>query len=259
VNRSARRSRARHSRQAEGDDGQEGSPGKLTIRAIQEDAEEKDDDLCSQQQHVEIEDDQGSSEMDDFSLDDSVDEAPRVPAGRTQALPFPDSSSSLSTGRDAVEGLPRHATLAEGDQYDPIHLMMQLYDLTVENRPQMLSDGPSLKLALSVLDRTPEYETHKIGLLYVRDEKQTSEPAILGNTGGSLRYLQFLRGLGTFTKLEGLPGYTGGLDTTNNSDGKFGLIYKDACAQVLRSFVQLLLVRLADIVSCGLIYRSCFM
>ncbi|KAF4315897.1 hypothetical protein BBO99_00003190 [Phytophthora kernoviae] len=110
---------------------------------------------------------------------------------------------------------------------------MTLFDITVENRPKLLSDGPSLKLALSVLDRTPEYETHKIGLLYVRDSTQSSESSILGNVGGSLRYLRFLRGLGTFTKLEGLPGYTGGLDISNNSDGKFGLIYKDEYAQVM--------------------------
>ncbi|KAG7388897.1 Tuberous sclerosis 2-like protein [Phytophthora boehmeriae] len=111
--------------------------------------------------------------------------------------------------------------------------MMQLFDVTMENRPQLLSDGPPLKLALNVLDRTPEYETHKIGLLYVRDSTQSSETSILGNVGGSLRYLRFLRGLGTFTKLEGLRGYTGGLDSANNSDGKFGLVHKDEYAQVM--------------------------
>lgn len=115
---------------------------------------------------------------------------------------------------------------------DPMFLMMQLFDLTVANRPQLLANGAALSLGLNVLDRTPEYETHKVGLLYVRNPKQRVEVDILGNVGGSVRYLKFLRGLGSFTKLQGFPGYTGGLDTANNSDGKFGLIYKDNYTQV---------------------------
>ncbi|KAE9334230.1 hypothetical protein PF008_g14068 [Phytophthora fragariae] len=165
---------ARNSRQAEGDDGQESSPGKPAIRAIREDFEENEDAIGDHQTHLETEDER---------------EATRV-------------------------------------------LLLQIACKIIQSH-QLLSDGPPLNLALTVLDRTPEYETHKIGLLYVRDEKQTSESAILGNAGGSLRYLRFLRGLGSFTKLEGLSGYTAGLDTTNNSDGKFGLIYQDACAQIM--------------------------
>lgn len=212
---------ARNSRQAEGDDGQESSPGKPAIRAIREDFEEDED--------AEKEDERGASEMDSFSLYDSTGEAPALPAVTPKVLEFVGRSNSSTASPDRVQD---HSVSSSDDLYDPMYLMMQLFDLTVENRPQLLSDGPPLALALTVLDRTPEYETHKIGLLYVRDEKQTSESAILGNAGGSLRYLRFLRGLGAFTKLEGLSGYTGGLDTTNNSDGKFGLIYKDACAQV---------------------------
>ncbi|KAG6610000.1 ATPase WRNIP1 [Phytophthora cinnamomi] len=161
--RSRPKSNARNSRQAEGDDGQENSPGKPVIRAIREDFEENEDALGDQQAHVNS-------------------EAP-------------------------VRSAHEPATSSSKDEYDPMYLMMQLFDLTVENRPHLLTDGPSLDLALSVLDRTPEYETHKIGLLYVRDEKQTSESAILGTTGG--------------------------LDTASNSDGKFGLVYKDSCAQIM--------------------------
>ncbi|KAG2832728.1 hypothetical protein PC118_g7962 [Phytophthora cactorum] len=195
-----------HSRQAEGDDGHEGSPGNPVIRAIREDVEENNGDIEALHGLVENEDEEI--------------QAPRV-------LHFSSNNDSTSAG---MHGL---SALSNEDQYDPTYLMMQLFDITLENRPNLLSDGPSLRLALSVLDRTPEYETHKIGLLYVRDEKQSSESAILGNTGGSPRYLRFLRGLGTFTKLEGLPGYSGGLDTTGNSDGQFGLIYKDACTQIM--------------------------
>ncbi|UIZ26096.1 hypothetical protein KXD40_001773 [Peronospora effusa] len=216
-------------RQAEGDNGQEDSPGKSVISAIQEDVEEYDD---TESQQGLLQNNEFRSEMDIFSLDDSLSSAPRIPAKTPRTLHFAESSSSTTLDPDAVGSMCGIPTLLDEEQYDPKYLMMQLFDLTVENRPQLLSDGPALKLALSVLDRTPEFETHKIGLLYVRDEKQSSEATILGNTGGSLRYLRFLRRLGTFTKLKGLSGYTGGLDTVNNSDGKFGLIYKDSWAQI---------------------------
>ncbi|GMF43020.1 unnamed protein product [Phytophthora fragariaefolia] len=219
----------RISRQAEGDDGRERSSGKSVIRAIREDFEEDEDDTVDQQGFTEGESDRKNSEMDSFSLDDSTGEELTVPLTTPRVLQFADSSATATVAPSTrVHGL---LSAQNQELIDPMYLMMQLFDLTVVNRPQLLSDGPSLNLALSVLDRTPEYETHKIGLIYVRDEKQTSETAILGNTGGTLRYLRFLRGLGTFTKLEGLPGYTGGLDTTSNSDGKFGLVYKDSCVQ----------------------------
>ncbi|CAI5736676.1 unnamed protein product [Peronospora destructor] len=218
-----------HFRQAEGDDGQEDSSSKSVIRATREDVEEHDD---TESRQGLAQNNECGSEMDAFSLDDSLGCAPSISAKTPRLLQFADSSSSTTLDPNAVGSMREISTLLDEEQYDPKYLMMQLFDLTVENRPQLLSDGPALKLALSVLDRTPEFETHKIGLLYVRDEKQFSEATILGNTGGSLRYLRFLRRLGTFTKLKGLSGYTGGLDTVNNSDGKFGLIYKDSWAEI---------------------------
>ncbi|KAK1947939.1 Tuberous sclerosis 2 [Phytophthora citrophthora] len=224
---------SRNSRQAEGDDGQDGLLGKPVIRAIQEDVEDGGDSAEGQMGFVDNASDRTGDEMAELSLNDSADQPPSLPSLTPRVLHFSDSSASASSGAEAGTTHSVPLLFDDDHQYDPMHLMMQLFDITMENRPQLLSDGPPLKLALNVLDRTPEYETHKIGLLYVRDDKQSSEAAILGNAGGSLRYLRFLRGLGTFTKLEGLPGYSGGLDTTNNSDGKFGLIYKDECAQVM--------------------------
>ncbi|RLN97625.1 hypothetical protein BBJ28_00006371 [Nothophytophthora sp. Chile5] len=220
------------SRQAEGDDGQERSPDKqLSVRVIHEGVEEVGN---KEKQGNDAEGEKGELEdendgMDAFALDDSSSGMPDTPHVTQKPLGVDDNSAKSSTNWS--NGVA--STSLDQDRYDPMYLMMQLFDLTVENRPQLLSDGPSLALGLSVLDRTPEYETHKIGLLYVRDGKQRTEAAVLGNMGGSLRYLRFLRGLGTFTKLEGLPGYTGGLDATTNSDGKFGLVYKDGCVQIM--------------------------
>lgn len=182
---------------------------------------------------------------DGFSLDGSSSQ-PVDSGGKSSDIDRPrrsgDETGGAPTSETPTDGLPfdrrMEASVTSQDPrtttgtLDPLYLMMQLFDLTVENRPHLLMDGAALSLGLSVLDRTPEYETHKIGLVYVRNPKQRVEVDILGNTGGSVRYLQFLRGLGSFTKLQGLPGYTGGLDTANNSDGKFGLIYKDNYTQV---------------------------
>ncbi|RLN95737.1 hypothetical protein BBJ28_00004231 [Nothophytophthora sp. Chile5] len=194
---------------------------------IEEIGSEEEQGNAAEEEKGELEDENDG--MDAFTLDDSSSGMPETPHVIQKPLGVDESSTKSSTNWS--NGVP--STSLDQDRYDPMYLMMQLFDLTVENRPQLLSDGPSLSLGLSVLDRTPEYETHKIGLLYVRDGKQRTEAAVLGNMGGSLRYLRFLRGLGTFTKLEGLSGYTGGLDATTNSDGKFGLIYKDECAQIM--------------------------
>lgn len=218
-----------HSSQSKGDYGQESSPCKPAICAIRELEEENEDDQLG---NVE-ENENGGSDFDKFSLNDKVDGPPHISTQALRDVQIPiKNSHTLSEVAATKERKHPPASLSE-DRCDPTELMMQLFDLTTENRPKLLSDGPSLKLALSVLDRTPAYETHKIGLLYVRDTTQSSEAAILGNGGGSLRYLRFLRGLGTFTKLQHFSGYSGGLDTTSNSDGKFGLFYQDACTQIM--------------------------
>ncbi|GLD95035.1 hypothetical protein PINS_up003660 [Pythium insidiosum] len=117
--------------------------------------------------------------------------------------------------------------------FDPSHLMLQLFDLSVTDRPHPLAASSALSLALNVLDRTPAFETHKIGVLHVRSSKQRSEPEILGNVGGSLRYLRFLRSLGTITRLQGLEGFAGGMDTTADSDGQYTIVFKHYCFQMV--------------------------
>ncbi|POM75122.1 Tuberin, partial [Phytophthora palmivora] len=142
----------RYPRQAEGDDGQEGSSNEPTIRAIREDVEENTD-TKGQRQYVENE--QRGSEMDTFSLD-SVKDTPINPEVTPRILQHADYNTSRTAGPVATRKICDPTMLNTEDEYDPMYLMMQLFDLTVENRPQMLMDGQSLKLALSVLDRTPD-------------------------------------------------------------------------------------------------------
>ncbi|KAF1318954.1 hypothetical protein FI667_g13437, partial [Globisporangium splendens] len=211
------------------------NPRNASIREHEDDRALSSDSYSDQVSH--LDDDDGP---DDFSLDGSAldrsDASDRNNIDRRRPGTGEDTSNkdgqqeSLTADPDSPDAI---GSAGSSDALDPMYLMMQLFDLTVENRPHLLLDGDALSLGLNVLDRTPEYETHKIGLLYVQHPKQRMEREILGNRGGSVRYLRFLRGLGTFTKLQGLRGYTGGLDTANDSDGKFGLIYVDNSTQIM--------------------------
>lgn len=148
---------------------------------------------------------------------------------------------SLQHAHDVAEAVascpeasdPEEASLTP-PRLDPMFLMAQVFDLGAEDRPQELSSCDALSLGLSVLDRTPEFETHKIGVLYLRHPRQKTEADILGNIGGSVRYLEFLRALGSITCLEGLHGYSGGMDTSPaQNDGKCLLLYRSHALQMV--------------------------
>ena len=47
------------------------------------------------------------------------------------------------------------------------------------------------------------HEAHKIGVLYVGPDQANNEQAILANPFGSLRYTDFLHGLGSLICLKG--------------------------------------------------------
>jgi tuberous sclerosis protein 2 len=92
-----------------------------------------------------------------------------------------------------------------------------------------------LDRALTVLDRTPCLNTHKIGLIYV-GKKQKTQKEILGNKDGSPKFVKLLSSLGLFVQLSKCRSngwYTGGLDCDTGSDGEFGLFWKDDGCQVV--------------------------
>ncbi|KAF0719405.1 Aste57867_1058 [Aphanomyces stellatus] len=135
-------------------------------------------------------------------------------------------------------------TLPNPHRMHPMHVMTLLYAIdpldsattttTTTRAPmQRLVDGEALHRALNVLDRSPDVETHKVGVLYVPRAAAT-EKELLDVVGGSPRYVRFLRGLGDLVALRHMAGYNGGLDVSaNESDGKYGLMYKDATMHVM--------------------------
>lgn len=60
----------------------------------------------------------------------------------------------------------------------------------------------SVQRAVKILDTIPPYETHRIGVVYVREGQTNSEVEILKNKFGSMRYVELLQNLGTLVKLE---------------------------------------------------------
>jgi len=102
-------------------------------------------------------------------------------------------------------------------------------------KPLLLPKTEVYERALKCFDRIPPYETHKIGVVYVGKGQANNEAAILGNCWSSIRYAEFLRGLGQLIRLKEVDPqttYIGGLDQ-NGGDGKFACIWQDDVMQVI--------------------------
>jgi hypothetical protein len=119
---------------------------------------------------------------------------------------------------------------------DPSFLFLQFSpypDLISKDAPLPLPDDESTNRALTVLDRTPVVDFHKIGLLYV-GKNQTRETEIFSNIHGSQGYIEFLSKLGSLIRLKNCKNvYTGGLDTEYDTDGEYAYYWKDDITQVI--------------------------
>ncbi len=118
---------------------------------------------------------------------------------------------------------------------DPSFIMSYLQSFGSKDDVKILTAGEALNRALTVLDRTPCAETHKIGVIYVPKGKRL-EADILSASAGSAEFLSIMVKLGHFVKLsdceaEGV--YTGGLDCRTGSDGEYSLAWRNECSQVM--------------------------
>jgi hypothetical protein len=151
----------------------------------------------------------------------------RVEFTPTPDLPAPDGSDAA-----AWEG-----RFQDGATIFPSHLLMQLlapmpqlYDPAI--RPIPLPDEDFVDRAVRVFDRNSPVDGHKVGVVYIK-EGQTKETEILANTTGSPDYHQFLKGLGTLTKLKGATFNTHGLDRENDIDGKYAYCFRDRVTEIM--------------------------
>jgi hypothetical protein len=126
-------------------------------------------------------------------------------------------------------------------QLDPSQVFLQLFQakssLTDQkDQPLLIPDNANIKRSLDLLDIMPCYLVHKIGVVYLgRNQQQTSdEKSILSNSYGSLRYKNFISGLGNLIKLKDMDTrkfYSGGLET-DGSLADFTFFWFDGIVQV---------------------------
>ncbi|KAK9453825.1 hypothetical protein V1511DRAFT_461756 [Dipodascopsis uninucleata] len=155
----------------------------------------------------------------------------RRPTGTTSFRIFPD--------RDVFPELLDSITSAD----DPVCFMPEYYfrqlivapELQSALNPTLItnpSDSPIVR-AISIFDRTPVVEFHKIGIIYI-GPGQTTEEEIFANRVGSRAYLDFIDGMGCLIKLKGNKQiYTGGLDTENDIDGEHAYAWSDKITQAI--------------------------
>ena len=93
-----------------------------------------------------------------------------------------------------------------------------------------------LERAISIVDRVPPFNTHKIALLFASDtyaksmdaSRQSLEDLLLSTTACSPKFLSFSEGLGKLVLTRHLKYFSGGLDTSGfDSDGKLSVVWID--------------------------------
>ena len=147
--------------------------------------------------------------------------------------PLPPPKSEKPSSAERVTGI------------SPQFVFLQLYHLScfanvkgndAEEKPVMLPASRGIEMSIKNLDRIHAHETHKIGVIYIGPGQQDDETAILTNAFGSLRYTQFLHGLGSLLSLKDIDKqetFTGGLDH-KDGDGDFAYVWEDDVMQVSR-------------------------
>ncbi|KAK4874613.1 hypothetical protein RN001_013973 [Aquatica leii] len=120
----------------------------------------------------------------------------------------------------------------------PSFVFLQLYHSaefgSTTEKPLLVTSSQVVQRAVKVLDCIPPYETHRIGVIYVKEGQCNNETEILRNPYGSVRYVHFLQNLGTLIKLQDVDPqvvFLGGLEQEGN-DGKFTYIWQEDVIRV---------------------------
>lgn len=114
--------------------------------------------------------------------------------------------------------------------------------------PIPLPKDKKFEIALTNFDHITPYETHKVGVVYVGENQVDNRVAILSNTCGSAKYLEFLRHIGTCVTLNDIDPevyFIGGLDT-KGEDGKYAYFWKDNVTQVIFHVATFMPARQSD-------------
>ncbi|XP_050296204.1 tuberin isoform X2 [Anthonomus grandis grandis] len=128
---------------------------------------------------------------------------------------------------------PRSEIFRHRSGVNPSFVFLQLYnDPQGVEKPLLLNSSDMVNRAVNILDKMSPYETHTVGVLYIREGQVNNEVEIMKNRFGSLRYVKFLQNLGTLVKISDVdPQVLGGLDR-NGADGKFTYLWQDDIVRV---------------------------
>ncbi|EPS39017.1 hypothetical protein H072_7218 [Dactylellina haptotyla CBS 200.50] len=152
---------------------------------------------------------------------------------------FTSEALSVNNGSGGESPIDRshHHHLLEATRQPavlPSHVLMQITtDVSSEiSRPVLLPEDDQTNRAISVFDRIPVVDFHKIGVVYV-GSGQTEETEILSNVMGSSDYTDFVDKLGDLIALQGSTINSGGLDREHNMDGEFAFYWNDKITQII--------------------------
>ncbi|ODQ78533.1 hypothetical protein BABINDRAFT_162740 [Babjeviella inositovora NRRL Y-12698] len=120
-------------------------------------------------------------------------------------------------------------------QYTPDYISQQLFQHAGIPDDQLLPlpDDSATNRAISMLERVPVVQFHKVGVMYIAP-RQSTEAEILGNQVGSENYQSFLSRMGTLIRTQHCKEvYMGGLDTEDSADGKYAYYWSDKITQMV--------------------------
>jgi len=116
-------------------------------------------------------------------------------------------------------------------------------------------NSKSIEMSIRNLDMIHAHETHKVGVIYIGKDQPYVEEVVLKNQFGSLRYAEFLQGLGTLISLRDAAAeaeanssstyFLGGLDA-DDGDGDFTYLWEDDVMQVVYHVATLMPNRESD-------------
>ncbi|XP_039630623.1 tuberin isoform X3 [Polypterus senegalus] len=173
------------------------------------------------------------------------------PRGHTISESAP-SRRERKTDRDSYHNRSGASNLEMTTGISPSFVFLQLYHSPFfgneSNKPVLLPKSELVDRAVKVLDQMTPYDTHKIGVVYVGEGQISNEVAILSNVYGSLRYAQFLTGLGKLIYLKDCDPdqiFLGGLDQYGD-DGEFTYCWHDDIMQAIFHIATLMPNRDSD-------------
>lgn len=95
-----------------------------------------------------------------------------------------------------------------------------------------LPDADSVQSAIRIFDRTPGLDSHKAGVIYI-GEGQVTETAAFANSSGAPDYRELVEHLGQLRRLKGATFNTQGLDTRDNMDGEFAIVWNNDVTELV--------------------------